>query len=266
MLMCIYNGENSDFFKESLMSISNQELSPEEVVIVMDGDIRRELYEVIDKFKDVLNIRTITNKEHRGLGNGLRLGVLECKNEFILRMDTDDISKNSRAKKQIEYMEQYSDISVLGSNILEFKNSLDEDGMTLRKVPENQDQILFFSKRRNPMNHMTVMLKRSEVLSAGNYRQVSGFEDYDLWTRMLSEKKKFHNLQESLVYARVGNDMISRRRGKSYADRELKFQKHLLHSHYINLRQFGINVFTRVIPRLLPKPILSVAYKVMARE
>ena len=58
---------------------------------------------------------------------------------------------------------------------------------------------------------MTVMLKRSDLLEAGNYQDWFWNEDYYLWIRMALAGMKFHNLPETLVYVRVGTDMYARR-------------------------------------------------------
>lgn len=70
---------------------------------------------------------------------------------------------------------------------------------------------------------MAVMFRKSAVLAAGNYQSVPYFEDYDLWVRMDQKGFLGANLPISLVYARIGNDMIGRRQGLSYCRHELFF-------------------------------------------
>ena len=63
---------------------------------------------------------------------------------------------------------------------------------------------------------MAVMFRKSVVLAAGNYQSVPYFEDYDLWVRMDQKGFLGANLPITLVYARIGNDMIG-----SYCRHEL---------------------------------------------
>jgi hypothetical protein len=78
---------------------------------------------------------------------------------------------------------------------------------------------------RNPLNHPSVILRRQAVLAAGNYRAVSGFEDYELWLRLLviHGSKVLANTPQPLVMARVGPAHLSRRHGWSYAQAEVGF-------------------------------------------
>lgn len=50
VLLSLYHKENPTFFRESLDSIFQQILPPDEVVLVEDGPLTPELYEVVDAF------------------------------------------------------------------------------------------------------------------------------------------------------------------------------------------------------------------------
>lgn len=63
-------------------------------------------------------------------------------------------------------------------------------------------------------NHMTVAYKKSAVLShAGGYQDLQ--EDYYLWINLKLARNLEHiaNLPDILIYARIGNGMVGRRRG-----------------------------------------------------
>src|SRR6056297_3001271 len=94
VLMSIYKKEKPEYFAQSLESMVNQTLMPDEIVIVKDGELTRDLEEVIDRYIDkypgLFNILPI--KENVGLGRALDEGLKHCQNELVARMDTDDIS------------------------------------------------------------------------------------------------------------------------------------------------------------------------------
>src|SRR5699024_6923018 len=127
-----------------------------------------------------------TFEKNIGLGKVLPIGVKTCTYDLIARMDTDDIAREDRFEKQIMEFSQDAQLDIIGSHILEFDKSVDNI-LSRRIVPLTQEEILKFSKKRNPFNHMTVMYKKKSVLGAGNYKHVRGlgYEDYDLWVRML---------------------------------------------------------------------------------
>ena len=86
----------------------------------------------------------------------------------------------------------------------------------------------FRLKKRNAFNHMAVMFKKSAILESGGYQVVPYFEDYDLWVRVVQCGFQVANIPEKLVKARIGNDMIGRRHGISYAKHEVSFLKRQL--------------------------------------
>ncbi|MPN35489.1 UDP-Gal:alpha-D-GlcNAc-diphosphoundecaprenol beta-1,3-galactosyltransferase [bioreactor metagenome] len=92
-------------------------------------------------------------------------------------MDTDDIMAPERLQKQLAIFESNPDIAIVGSNIEEFVDSTDQI-IGRRLVPETNQEICAFSKKRNPFNHMTVMFDKKAILAVGNYRPLKGFEDY----------------------------------------------------------------------------------------
>ena len=126
-------------------------------------------------------------------------GLLLCNYDIIARMDTDDICKPSRFKEEMAILEANPDIAVVGSWVDEFVDT-PERVLTIRTVPEHPEDIAVFARKRNPMNHPTVMFRKNEVLDAGNYISMLLFEDYYLWARMITQGKKLYNIQHSLLF------------------------------------------------------------------
>lgn len=215
--MSLYEKESPVYLQEALDSIYQQTFMPSEIVIVIDGPIPNTLRQVLkfnlEKHADILRI--ISQSENRGLGVSLAIGLKKCANSLIARMDTDDIMVPDRLQKQLDCFNQDKDLDICGGNIAEFSDVITNINGK-RIVPESNQQIREFSKRRNPFNHMTVMFKKEAVLQAGNYQPMRSFEDYYLWARMLSQNAQTYNIQEVLVYARTSNGMYSRRGGLDY--------------------------------------------------
>jgi len=91
----------------------------------------------------------------------------------------------------------------------------------VKTMPIGIDEIRSYARFRNPLNHMTVMLRKSAIIEAGNYRHYPFLEDYDLWSRVLAKGYHIDNLPEVLVRARVGNELYGRRGGVDYCKRYL---------------------------------------------
>ena len=92
------------------------------------------------------------------------------------------------------------------------------------------------------------------------------FEDYYLWARMALKGAVFHNLQESLVLVRIGDAMISRRKGISYARKEITFFKSLRQIGFIGRMKYYKALLLRVPLRFLPAAVMAYFYKNIIRS
>ena len=178
VLMSVYFKEKPLYLDLALESVFNQTIKPNEVILVEGGSLTEELEEVISKYEkkysDILKV--IKYEKNRGLGIALHDGLLECSNDIVFRMDTDDICVNDRFEKQLEVFKN-NVVDVVGSNICEYDD--DMENMTgMRIVPENDRDIKKMAKKRNPMNHMTVAYRKQAVIEVGNYQDMAYFEDY----------------------------------------------------------------------------------------
>lgn len=267
VLMSVYKNEKAEYLKQAMDSILLQTLMPNEIVIVKDGILTDELEQVINiylsHFSDLIKI--VSFDENRGLGLALRDGVLACSNEYIARMDTDDIAVQDRFERQFDYLNQHPEVAILGSWIKEFSEDSNNPD-TVTNLPCTHEEILEFAKKRNPFRHMTVILKKSAVLNSGNYRDFLWFEDYDLWIRMLGKGYVGANLPLYLVNVRAEEDMFARRGGWKYLKQDIKFQRFLLNIQFINCIMFIFNIFARSFVRILPNKLRIYIYYMFLRK
>lgn len=223
VLMSIYKKENPDYFVQSLESMINQTIVPDEIVIVKDGELTKALEEVInlyiDKYPGLFNI--VTLEENIGLGRALDEGLKHCKNELVARMDTDDISLPERCELQINRFNENPQLSILGTMIDEFYD-VPDNIISSRIVPTTNDAIYNFMKRRSPFNHPTVMYKKSEVIRCGGYGKMRRKQDMDLFSRMINNGCYAQNIDKSLLLFRSNEASFKRRKSwpycKSYID------------------------------------------------
>ncbi|MDR2556703.1 MAG: glycosyl transferase, partial [Bacteroidales bacterium] len=150
--------------------------------------------------------------------------------------------------------------------ISEFINTVDNI-VGIRIVPLLDKDIKTYLKKRCPFNHVTVMMKKSDVIKSGNYLDWFWNEDYYLWIRMMLAGCKFKNLNDILVNVRVGNDMYRRRGGKKYFQSEIRLQKYMLDNHIIGVVTYCCNVFIRLIIQiLLPNKIRGIIFQKLFRN
>ena len=266
VLLSLYKKEQPAFLRQSLDSILAQTMPPSEIVIVEDGRLTDELYNIVDEYqKKCACLKIVKLEKNQGLGKALNEGLKHCSFDIVARMDTDDISKQERFEKQIKEFEKDPDLCAISCWIDEFYDSPDDIRST-RKVPETMEEIVKFGKKRNPLNHPAVMFKKEKIEKVGGYMPFYLFEDYYLWVRLLLNGCKVKNIQESLLLFRANSNMYKRRGGLNYALTEIKFQKKLKELGYITLIEMATNIAIRVTTRLIPNKLRIGVYKTFLRK
>lgn len=250
VLMSVYKNDDPVYFEEAIESILHQSMSPNEIVIVKDGPLPKELDKVIEKYEVNTLFKIISLSENSGLGIALQKGLLECKYDLVARMDSDDIAMFTRFQDQLDCFVKDKNLAIVGSDIAEFIENV-ENIVSYRKVPYTDFQIKKAMKSRCPFNHMTVMFKKDEVLKVGNYMDWHFNEDYFLWIRLLEKNVKMKNLDKILVYARVNSGMYERRGGTKYFLSEKRLQQYMLKKGIINNFTYICNVIKRYMLEIL---------------
>jgi glycosyltransferase involved in cell wall biosynthesis len=265
VLIAVYERENPDFLELALRSVwFQQSLRPTEIVLVCDGPLTKELEHVIAIFKLRAPVKICVLEKNGGLGAALSKGLNLCSNELVARMDSDDISVSDRFEKQLKYIHDHPEIDILGANIAEFEESTDRI-CSYRRLPDNYNDIIHFAKRRNPLNHVTVVFRKSAVIKAGNYQPFQGYEDYHLWVRMLLNGSIICNIPANLVFVRIGNNMHSRRSGIKIFKQELKLLKEFLQLNFLSKEDYLTNILFRAFPRLFPVWGIKLVYRILHR-
>lgn len=266
VLMSVYYKEKPEFLRESVLSIINQTAPTNDFVLVCDGELTRDLNEVIDEIqhsaKDIFNV--IRLPKNVGLGRALNEGIKHCKNELVARMDSDDISYPDRCEKQLEVFKKINADIVSGA-VEEFNDS-PSDTYAKRILPETHENIVEFAKKRNPFNHPCVMYRKSAVQNAGGYQDFYLLEDYYLWIRMLINGSTGYNLQEPILWMRAGNGMYKRRSGLKYAKSQIALLKFMKEKKFIDELQYLKSAVIRVGLSAAPNFLRKFIYNIFLRK
>lgn len=256
VLMSLYIKEKPEYAKACFDSLLRQIVQADEWVIVEDGPLTNEMYSLLDDFQERYPglIKRISLEENQGLGSALKMGVAECRNKLIARMDTDDIAREDRFKKQLAEFKKNPNLDICGSHIIEFEGSIDNI-LSKRIVPLDHKEIVKYQKTRSAFNHMTVMYKKSAVLKAGNYEHCPLMEDDMLWVKMILSGAECSNIDDYLVYARTGSAMIERRGGWEYFKKYRSGKRKIKNTGYINIMEYFKAIIPQLIVSLLPKKV-----------
>lgn len=220
VLMSVYERDDPVLLRSAVSSVFANELTPLELILVVDGPVGDALNCVISELVQRYPINCQCLSTNRGLASALNYGLNFVRTPLIARADADDINLPNRFSTQIETMRLGFDL--VGSQIQE----VDSQGVFLgiREVPCSHDKILKFSRARNPFNHMTVIYKTDLIRACGGYPVLYLREDYGLWALMISKGARLANTNSVLVHATAGFPMIKRRRGLRSALAEFELQ------------------------------------------
>lgn len=262
VLMSLYIKEKPEYFRACMESILEQTVLPEEIVIVKDGPLTAELEAVLEEYeqKNPALYTIVPLETNRGLGLALAEGILHCRNELVARMDTDDICRKDRFALQLKAFEEDPELDVCGSHIVEFETNPSEI-VACRNVPLTDAEIKEYQKRRDGVNHVTVMFKKSSVLKAGNYQSCMLMEDTYLWINMIVAGAKFMNIDDNLVYVRIGQDMFERRGGFSYFLKYREGRKKVRETGYISNWDYYYTLLVQLVVALIPNKVRGWVFK-----
>lgn len=267
VLMSVYYKEKPEFFDIALESnLIKQTLPPNEFVLICDGMLTPELEFIIDKYRKLCpNILKVYRKENGGLGKALNFGLLKCTYPLVARSDSDDVCVESRFEKQVKYMELHPEVGIISSYIDEFVDDY-SNPIQVKTQPLTHEELYELAKFRNPLNHMSVMMRKDNIIRLGSYRHIPYMEDYDLWVRAIINGIKIGNIGEVLVHARIGNGMVQRR-GTVTSIRSLHIiNKNMLQSGMIGLCTYMRNMIAIITFVFMPLALRNLLYKMVLRK
>ncbi|KRM60972.1 glycosyl transferase family 2 [Paucilactobacillus vaccinostercus DSM 20634] len=260
--MSVYEKEKPEFLDEALKSIESQTVVPNQIVLISDGPLTPKLDEIIKQHQLIHGelYDVFKTKHNQGLGAALRFGTSKVRSDWIARMDSDDIAVPNRFELQLKEIMANPNLALLGGQVDEFENSIDNI-VGHREVPLNNEKIHAFLKLRNPFNHPTVMINKNVLQSVGGYNSRGNLEDYFLWVKVISSGSIVKNMPDVLVHMRVNEGMYGRRGGIKNLKYILKLQKLLYESGLVSVYEGCIWGVVMIANTFIPGRIRKILYK-----
>lgn len=199
VLMPVYNTKSSEL-RTAIESVLNQTFSDFEFLIINDCSTN-DAEDVILSYKDE-RIKYYKNETNLKLISTLNKGFDLCRGEYIARLDSDDYSAPDRLEKQLKYMEEHSDVGLLGT-LFEFVPQADAFEVNVDDIPK--------CIRYLPgcLLHSSAMIRRSVLTENKIYynKNCVHAEDFKMWSD-LSRVSKVAVLPEILTFYRQSPDGI----------------------------------------------------------
>jgi len=197
VVMPVYNTEK--YVGEAIESILCQTFEDFEFIIVDDSSTDSS-WRIIQKYaKEDNRIVAVQNTDKKGCYSARNFGLNLAKGKYYVVMDSDDIALPNKLQRQLNFMEQHTDIDIAGSwyECFGYRNGV-------IKTPLSHDEIestLFFY---NCISHPTVIM-RKETLDNFDVKYDESFlfaQDYELWCREI-DRLKFANIPQVLIKYRT---------------------------------------------------------------
>ena len=199
VIMAVYNGSST--LERSVGSIIDQSFRDWELVVVDDGSSDDTPLILARMAKADQRIKVHSNSSNLGIGASLNVAWRKSACDLIARMDADDVSLRHRLERQVEFMADHPDVSILGTAVELVDRS--GNGLGLEYRPENHNDIVARLFHEIPVFHPTVMMRRHFLAAMGGYdERLRRAEDLDLWLRSY-RRFRFHNLREVHLRYRV---------------------------------------------------------------
>jgi glycosyltransferase involved in cell wall biosynthesis len=148
------------------------------------------------------------------LNNGLR----HIKENYVFRMDSDDVWLPNRYEIQSEYIKLDPTISLVASGIA-VENSVNNQSYVVSHTHSTKLSSINFIEGC-PIAHPTVLFNKDAITNIGGYNpQINFAEDYDLWLRLVKKNK--------IV---VTNDVVLKYRYHHESQSKIHLQEYILKS------------------------------------
>lgn len=259
-IITVYKNDNPCFFEESVSSIINQTYGFENINIYLgvDGKLTDELNKYIKN--NLSNFyKIVRNTENKGLAFTLNrlVEVLEDE-EYIFRMDSDDICCPNRVLKQITYMQENSSVLISGGAIEEF----DKNGRVamVRSYPDNTEKAKDYIYKASIFAHPAVCFNKEFFIRGFRYNTTHKFsQDVDLWFLALKNNIEVGNISDIILKLRVNPDFYKRRSYKKAFGEFRIYYKGIIQNYGFGFKL--IYPVMRLLARLLPIFIVKFIYK-----
>lgn len=191
----------ADLIVETIKSIQDQSFKNIEIIVVDNGSTDNTC-EVI-KSVNYSNIKYFKMENSGGPAGPRNLGIREAKGDYIAFLDSDDLWLPDKLAKQVEILDNFSDIGLVYCNASYFGTDYYGNSTIVKKGYSGD----VFEKliEKNFVPTLSVICRREVFKIVGLFdesKRIRAVEDYELWMR-ISKNFKFHYINQVLCKYRL---------------------------------------------------------------
>lgn len=235
----------ANYLSSAIQSVLDQTFENSEILII-DAASTDNTGEVVSNFDDE-RIRYIRERKDRGPSTSRNIGIENSTGKFVAFLDDDDLWMPSKLEKQLDLINQNSDVGVVSTGAWMFN----ENGKMEIFFPSVRGNIYPKILEKNYIGGCSTVLVRKECLKrVGMFdKNLPSGEDFDLWIR-LAKHYEFDYVKEGLVLYRVHAKRISRDSCRILKAKKLLYKKYLQelktsfkHSKTLGYWQYGLGKY-----------------------
>ena len=220
VIMCEYNTEEKKL-KKAIESILKQSYKNFELILVNDGSTTN-VETIVKNFNDK-RIKLFNNKKNMGFVYSLNKAIDNSRGDYLLRMDTDDISVENRLEILLNFMENNKQYAAVGSRALEFTDDDEIEDPTFNKksyiiIGKKGEKTKKDIIHTNTVIHATALFDKNAIIKIGKYKNYKRCEDFVLWCDLYLNGYKTYSLSNVLYYYRVNPEDYKKRTLKKRKD------------------------------------------------
>ncbi len=202
------NYNNGKYLNDFIVSVINSTVLPLELIIIDDGSTDNSI-EILNQFSHLDFLKLIKFEINKGFCEALNAGIKKSSGKYILRIDPDDILLPQRIQTQLSFLENNTDIDVVGSNVLYFHNHTTKDLITSNFPISHNDIYKVYYKGEHGIQHPSVMIRANVMKQFMYVQKYFKAEDYDIFARIIKNGHKFANICEPLTKMRIHTSSIT---------------------------------------------------------
>lgn len=192
------------YLTEALESIINQDLNPEEIIIVTDSNDQ----ESMDIARNYQPRVSIICQEPRGCAAAKNEGAKRASCEHLAFLDADDYWSPSKLRLQKSWLENHPEHDMVFGNVEQFISP---------ELPEENRQHLRQELSKMPgLSAGTLLIKRDHFLKVGLFNETFELGDFiDWFSRAEHLGLKHYVIDDVMLYRRIHlNNLGLKRRDK----------------------------------------------------
>jgi teichuronic acid biosynthesis glycosyltransferase TuaG len=237
------------YITSSVNSVLNQSYKNFELIIIYDDNNKNDL-NLISKIKNKdKRIKLIINKKNLGVGFSRNIAIKKSKGKFIAFIDSDDLWKKNKLKKQLNFMIKnkynfsHTSYDIVSNNILSNKKKIAKD-LTYQELLKSCD-----------IGLSTVIIKKN-LIKKNLFPKLKTKEDFVVWLKIAKQIKLLRGFKEILCSWQNTDNSLSKSSIQKILDayRVYKFYEKfntlksiysviLLSINYFNKKYFNLTLY-----------------------